>query len=141
MSENPSANRCLEDPAIDHVDHALGRPIFPLRESYRNYFATEVGGKTAGEFERSPFWELGGLQGRMAYFHVTDAGRLALARYLAEIGSEWRPYVVSYRRFERTVPARSPAKAKYSYFLDLRDIAPDLAFVDFASECRVRLAA
>lgn len=36
--KNPTVNRYLKDKAMDHIDHALGRPVDPLRESYRNHF-------------------------------------------------------------------------------------------------------
>lgn len=141
MSSNPSVNRYLADKPFDHIDHALGRPMWPLRESHRNYFATNVDSEHAKHFAASPLWSLTGVDGSMAYYHVTKEGRAALAAHLAEVGSKWRPYRVSFRGFERIVPAGSPSKARYSYFLDLRDIAPELEFVSFASEARVRLAA
>lgn len=138
---NPPVNRYLTDKALDHIDHALGRPMWPLKESYRNYFATGKDGELARRFDASPHWGLSGVQGDMAYYHVTDEGRAALAAHLAAVGSEWRPYCVSYRGFERVVPAKSPSQARYRYFADLREVAPDLAFVDFATDARVRVAA
>lgn len=141
MNGNPPVNRYLADKTFDHIDHAIGRPMWPLRESHRNYFATDEDSSHAKAFAASPHWELSGVQNGMAYYHVTDAGRAALASHLAEIGSEWRPYLVTYRGFERTVPAKSPSQARYKYYADLRDVAPDLEFVDFAGEARVRLAA
>lgn len=141
MSDNPPVNRYLKNTAFDHIDHALGRPTWPLRESYRNYFATGMDGAQAQAFSASPYWALSGVQGNMAYYHVTDAGRTALAAHLASPGSEWRPYLVTYRGFERVVPAKSRSAARYRYFSALREVVPDLRFVDFAADARVRVAA
>ena len=38
-----TVNRYLADPAMDDVDHALGRPLDPMRESYRNRYAVDAG--------------------------------------------------------------------------------------------------
>ncbi|WP_319533384.1 hypothetical protein [uncultured Cohaesibacter sp.] len=35
---NHSVNRSLDDKAMDAIDHALGRPVDPMSESYRNYY-------------------------------------------------------------------------------------------------------
>lgn len=40
MSENLRVDRYLENQAMDHIDHALGRPLDPLGETYRNFYAT-----------------------------------------------------------------------------------------------------
>ena len=75
----------LTDPMLDDVDHALGRPDDPLGRTYRNYFALEADCDLAGQFRASPFWEEGNRASRsdMTVFHVTDAGRQALAAHLA----------------------------------------------------------
>lgn len=141
MSRNPPVNRYLADKALDDIDHALGRPVWPTRESHRNYFATDADSDHARAFAASPYWMLSGVQSGMSYYHVTDAGREALAAHLSEVGSKWRPYLVSYEGFERIVPAASASSARYSYFRDLIDVSPDLNFVAFASKARVRLEA
>lgn len=134
-------NRCLKDKNMDHIDHALGRPLDPTAETYRNYFSTDDS-SLASEMALSPLWTDGGCrQGPriMRYFHVTDAGRLALADYLKAIGDQHRCYVVSFRGFETRVVATSHSKARYSYYLDLTECVPDLTFKDFCSRARVRL--
>lgn len=136
--DNPRANRCLKDRAFDDIDHALGRPVFPLRETSRNYFATESGGAQDIEFARSPHWAFGRRIGVVAYYWVTDAGRAALAEHLAEVGHEWRAFAVSYGGHARIVPARSAAQARYAYFLDVSDVLPDLTFGNFARGALVR---
>ncbi|MCL8000024.1 hypothetical protein M8994_17445 [Brucella sp. 21LCYQ03] len=39
INDNPTVNRYLKVKALDLIDHGLGRPTFPLQETYRNYFA------------------------------------------------------------------------------------------------------
>lgn len=138
-ADNPTVNRSLADKAFDHLDHAIGRPVFPLRESYRNYFATDHAGDLAKSFDASPFWSLSGTDGRMAYYAVTQAGREALAAHL-QVHDRTQAFVVRYRGRERIVAARSRNKAKYDYFLIVSD-ASDVTFVEFARSVRVRLAA
>lgn len=140
MTDNPSVNRSLKDKAFDHIDHALGRPLFPQGETYRNYFATDAHGTLAWSFDQSAFWGKSGQDGTMAYYHVTTSGRQALAIYLAEHDRQ-HAFEVTFRKHSRIVPALTAAKAKYSYFRDISDALPDLAFVDFAAEARVRRAA
>jgi hypothetical protein len=137
---NPTVNRCLRDEVFDHMDHALGRPAFPLRESFRNYFATEAGGDLAASFSASHYWAKSGQSGDMAYFRVTQAGRAALVEHLLEIGDEWRAFEVTYRGHTRVLPAKTAGKARYSYFLDLREFLPDLTFAAFAKAVTVRRA-
>jgi hypothetical protein len=139
--DNPSVNRYLKDKWIDHIDHALGRPVWPLRASYRNYFATGVGGDLAKKFEESPLWELRNVAQRMAWFSVTEAGRETLDRYLKSQADQHRAYVVDFESYSTVVVGRSPANARYSYFLRISDCCPDLSFGDFVRRCRVRLAA
>lgn len=133
MSEtpNPKVNRYLDDPAFDHMDHALGRPSWPMRESYWNYFATEVGGKDAAAFEASPHWKLSGTDGRMAYYHVTEAGRVALAAYLSR-HDQHRVFAVTFEGYTTLISAKSRSKARYSHFLTISESWPDLTFGRFA---------
>lgn len=137
---NPPVNRALKDKTFDHIDHALGRPTWPLRESYRNYFAANSLGPEEFAFSGSPWWRRGGTYGRQTIFHVTDFGRQALAVHLAIIGAD-RVYEVSFDGHDaRPVAAATPAKARYLRFLEISDTLPDLTFLDFTKLCRVRLS-
>ena len=140
MSDNPSVNRCLKDKAFDHIDHALGRPIFPLRKSYRNYFAIDASEALAAQFRGSPHWKETASAGGMSYFSVTTAGRQALAAYLVGLDEPWGAFTVSYRGQKRIIPAKSRGKAKYTYYLDISDVRPDLTFLAFARAATVRRA-
>lgn len=138
---NPSVNRYLEDKAFDHIDHALGRPIYPLRESHRNYFATGSSGEHAARFESSPFWRKTGQRDDMAFYSVTDAGRKALCDHLASLPKPHHAFVVSFAGYTRIVPERTRAKARYAYYLEISDCDCDLTFRDFSKRCSVRRAA
>jgi hypothetical protein len=136
-------NRSLKDKAFDHIDHALGRPVDPMVESYRNHFATDAGSKEGKAFAASPYWDTHGSSepGRMAYFFVTQAGRVALKQHLKEIGDKNRLYDVSYLGQTQAVVAQSAAKARYSLWLDISDCFCDLKFRDFCRQATVRSAA
>lgn len=136
---NPRVNRYLKDKAVDHIDHALGRPAWPLRESYRNYFATGLDGDLACAFEASPHWERHGADRSMAYYRVTQAGRQALAEHLASLPAV-HVYVVSYGGYDWNVTATTPSKARYSYYLDIAESWPDLKFGEFVKKSSVRRA-
>lgn len=139
MNRNPSVNRYLKDKAFDHIDHALGRPIDPTRESYRNYFAIGETNTLARGFAASPNWKKIGQREDMAYFAVTDIGRNALAAHLKQIGDKHRLYDVTYEGQTQAVVAVSAAKAKYGLWLDISDCFCDLTFVKFARAASVRL--
>jgi hypothetical protein len=134
--DNPSVNRCLGDRAIDHLDHALGRPTFPLRESYRNYFATDVDSDHARAFGASPHWQHRKTVNRMAYYSVTSEGRQALAQHLGRLGLD-RAYVVRFDEHDQVVPAATPAKARYSRWLEIRDCLGDMTFGAFVRRTQV----
>lgn len=136
-------NRSLTDKAMDHIDHALGRPVDPMAESYRNHFATDAGSKLAKEFDASPYWARNGKgsPGGMAFYHVTDEGRAALRRHLREIGDKHRCFDVTYQGQTQTVVAVSAAKAKYSLWLSISDCFCDLTFGKFCRDASVRVAA
>ncbi len=129
-------NRYLEDKTMDQIDHALGRPLDPMVESHRNYYAADPG--TAAEMAASPFWAGGRLiSGGLRGFCVTDAGRKALAEHLRKIGDPHRAYCIRFDGHERMVVGASRSKARYSYFLDLRDALPDLTFADYCRRISV----
>ena len=137
--ENPSVNRYLEDKAMDHIDHALGRPVWPLRESYRNNFAIGEGCDLAKAFDASPHWQRRGINGTMAFFSVTQAGRAALADHLKQKANAARAFIVTFGEYSTIVPAKSHGAARYSYFLTISDCFADLTFSDFAKRSSVKL--
>ncbi len=141
MTSNPSVNRYLKNEAMDHIDHALGRPIDPMGECYRNHFAADKDGRDAASFRASPHWHLDGCLGRMAFYSVTDEGRKALAQHLKEVGDPWKPYDVTFDGFTSRVSAMSAGNAKYQKYLDISDCRPSLTFGRFAREATVRRVA
>lgn len=140
---NPPVNRYLDDKAMDRIDHALGRPVWPPRETWRNHFAIETGARLATDFDASPHWRLRGSDGRMLFYSVTDAGRQALAAHLAALPAtkQHRAYVVSFDGRERIVSAKSRASARYNDFLEIRDCWCELTFGEYLRHSAVRVAA
>ncbi|MFC7065038.1 hypothetical protein [Brucella rhizosphaerae] len=134
--DNPTVNRYLKDKAIDHIDHALGRPTFPLKETSRNHFATDVDTDLANKFSRSPNWRKSGQNGDMAFFAVTDLGRHALADHLKRLPDN-KVFVVSYWEWSKIVVAKSRAAARYNVFLEVSD-AGDIPFREFLKISSVR---
>lgn len=136
---NPTVNRSLKDKEMDRIDHALGRPVDPMRESFRNYFATDESSSFARQFDASPFWEKGKVApGGMAYFHVSEAGRAALVTHLKKIGDKHRLFSVSYYGYTDTVVGTSAGNAKYQKWLSVSDAWSDLTFAKFARDAKVR---
>lgn len=136
----PSVNRCLEDKAFDHIDHALGRPVDPMAETYREYFATNNDSLEAGSFRASLNWSERNRHGDMVWFVVTAEGRAALCDHLKSIGERHRLFIVTYEGHETPVAATSHGKARYSRWLDISDCREDLTFREFQSSARVRVA-
>lgn len=86
-------NRSLPDPHMDDIDHALGRPVDPLGETTRNFYATELETGEGQRINGSAWWRRGrSIPGGLVYFHVTDAGKKVLADYLAAWDTEGRDY-------------------------------------------------
>lgn len=141
MNSNPRVNRYLKDKAFDHIDHALGRPVDPTGETYRNHFATGANSKDAKQFAASPYWKKVGQRDDMAFFAVTDIGRKALKDHLKAISDPWQPYSVTWGGHTVVVAAKSLGNAKYSTYLDVSDSYSELRFVDFAREAKVRRVA
>ncbi len=137
MMQQP-INRGLADKSMDNIDHALGRPLNPLAETYRNYFATS--GALADEMAASPFWLEGQRSEKMRFFAVTSEGRKALAAHLREIGDKHRAYEITFDGHARTVIAASRSKARYSDFLDVCEVCPDLKFKEYSKRASVRVA-
>ncbi|RVO30333.1 hypothetical protein [Sinorhizobium meliloti] len=137
MISNPRVNRYLKDKAMDHIDHALGRPVDPTGETYRNHFATGVDSQEAKAFGASENWELDGLVRGMAYFSVTGAGRKALADHLKAIGDPWRPYAVEWNEETCIYAATSESDAKKRAYSSASDVFSDLTFRKFDREASV----
>lgn len=63
--------RHLDDPAMDRIDHALGRPLDPLRQGPRNSFVVEPGCDEAELMAASLHWQDLGTRFGMQSFAVT----------------------------------------------------------------------
>jgi len=133
-------NRYLENKAMDHIDHALGRPVDPMGETYRNYFYVIGDIELRQEMEMSPHWACTCQSDDGAYFSVTYAGKTALKAHLKSIGDKNRKWIVSYSGYEMEAIATTKAKARYSKWLDISDIDSDLTFAKFQRVSKVRLA-
>lgn len=133
-------NRYLNDKAMDHIDHALGRPVDPRAETYRNYFYVIGDTELRHGMASSPYWESAGQTGDGEYFSVTDEGRGALADHLKAIGDKHRRWIVSYGGYHMEVVATTRAKARYSKWLSVSDVRPDLTFAEFQRNSTVRVA-
>ena len=79
-------NRSLEDPHMDDIDHALGRPQSAFG-GYRNHYVVETDSAQCLAMENSECWQKTRTinEGRDTVFQVTDLGRDALACYLQTI--------------------------------------------------------
>lgn len=138
---NPSINRFLEDRMMDSIDHALGRPIFPLQETYRNRYFIEPDCDEGRAMASSPFWrEAGTNGGSLTCFEVTEDGRRALADHLKSIRDPWRLFEVTFEGAAETIAATSFANAKYRKWLEVSDSWSELTFGQFIAASRVRLA-
>lgn len=133
-------NRYLENKAMDHIDHALGRPVDPFSETYRNYFAIDEDSDLAERFRASDFWDHNGTaEGGMAFFSVNWLGREALANHLKHIGDKHRLFIIEWDGMELPQIATTHGKARYRKWLDVSDTR-EISFKDFARAARVRLA-
>ena len=136
MSE---VNRYIENKAMDHIDHALGRPVDPMGETYRNYFYVTGDTKLRRYFAHSSHWQCNGHTDTGAYFSVTDEGRRALSRHLKAIGDKNRKWIVSWGGYDMEMVATTAAKARYAKWLDISDTDDSLTFAKFQRASRVRL--
>jgi hypothetical protein len=130
-------NRYLENKAMDHLDHALGRPVDPLQETYRNYFFVIGDTDLRRYMSSSPHWESAGPTADGEYFSVTEEGRKALAAHLKKIGDKNRLWTVSYAGYQTAVVATTRAKARYSKWLEISDVDDSLSFSQFQRNSRV----
>lgn len=133
-------NRYLEDKAMDHIDHALGRPVDPMAENFRNYFYVCGDTDLRRYMAHSNHWKCTGHTDDGAYFSVTDEGRAALAAHLKAIGDKHRRWIVSHAGYETEVVATTAGKARYSYWLDVSDSDDNLTFGRLQRQSKVRLA-
>lgn len=136
---NPSVNRYLVDRAMDRIDHALGRPVDPMGETYRNHFV--AGNDLAEEFAASPHWVEYGRCGEMRTFGATQGGRQALADHLKAIGDKTCAFDVTFDGHTTRIPASTAAKARYALWLDISDVFSGLTFATFCRRATVRRAA
>lgn len=134
-SDNPSVNRYLTNKDMDAIDHALGRPLDPQRESFRNHYAA-----SANTFVGNPHWKVMGRDGDMTFWCVTHLGRAALASHLKAIGDKHRRYEITFRGYRWFQVAVSAAKAKYAAFLSVSEPEPDITFGEFVAGVKVRPA-
>lgn len=136
FEDNPKVNRDLTDRALDLIDHALGRPTFPLKETYRNYFATSEGNPEAAHFAQSPNWEISSERFGMTYYAVTKEGRQALSDHLKTLPDS-KTFIVKYWAWSKIVVAKSRASARYNVYLEVSD-AGDIPFREFLKISSVR---
>lgn len=131
-------NRQIKDnPALDDVDHALGRPFNP-HNTYRNHYATDCPDQIA-EFEASDWWEVNANRDGMTFCRVSYAGREALRKELSKSDTYGRLFELHCDRWggPAFVMAKNRSAAKYAAFMDA-DI--DWSFMEFCDGLRVRLA-
>ncbi len=133
-------NRYLEDKAMDHIDHALGRPVDPLGETYRNYFYVIGDTELRRHFAHSPDWTCTGHTADGAYFSVTDMGRASLAAHLRAIGDKNRRWIISWAGYDMETVAESASKARYRKWLDISETDDSLTFAKFQRQSKVKAA-
>ncbi len=131
-------NRSIKgNPALDAVDHALGRP-YRTDKTNRDHFATSDPDEIK-EMIATGWWIDCGEKFETRYLRVSDAGRKALAFELAkpEYG---RLFSITSKRYdgETFVMAKSHSAAKYEAYVNA-DL--DWSFMEYCKEISVRLAA
>jgi len=137
VDNQPTVNRYLEDKAMDHIDHALGRPLNPMGKTYRNHFAIDRASDLAHQFRESPHWHESSEDGSMTYFTVTPEGRAALRYHLKAVGDLNKGFAVTYRGQTSTIVAKNRPAARYAAYLRISDCAPDLTFGAFLRGAKV----
>ena len=133
---NHSVNRRIDDPDMLRIYHALGRPLDPMQDTYRDYFAENAGTVLADKMRASRHWDGGTTRGDLVYFHVTAAGREALAAYLKTTGDRWRRFVIRWQNFPIEICERTRGKAMYAAWLQVRDCY-SVTFGEFVSQARL----
>ena len=131
-------NRYIKDnPDLDDVDHALGRPFRPY-DTYRDHYATSCPNQKA-KMRASEWWNEGGTRDEMTWFFVSDSGRDALADELKDHERYGRLYEIS-RPGEWSgvlVMAKSRSAARYAAYMQA-DV--DYSFMEYCRGLTVRLA-
>jgi hypothetical protein len=141
MTEYLTVNRELADKAMNRIDHALGRPLDPLAETYRNHYALHADSPGVDEFRASPHWDCPGEFIGMVYFRVNAAGRRALAAHLKQIADPHRSFIVTFQGYPGSVVAKTRSEAKYKRYLGIADVWSELTFKEFCKTATVRRAA
>jgi hypothetical protein len=136
-----TVNRSLADKHFDKIDHALGRPLDPVAETYRNHYAiTDTSPQTA-EFRASPHWDeapRSDVFNRMIFFYVNAEGRQALAAHLRKIGDPHRAFEVIFDGHPCTVVAKTHGEARYLAYLRTSDGWSELTFLEFQKRSSVK---
>ena len=72
------------DEDYDDMHHALGRPINPAQETYRNYYCCSAETEQPKRFEDLGWWDFVTTinNGRNSIYSVNGAGKQALAEWL-----------------------------------------------------------
>lgn len=136
------ANRYLEDPEMDDIDHALGRPVDPLGETYRDHYSVDRGSDQATRMRASPWWSEVPLTNapRLSLFQVTNEGRQALVGHLASINDPWRTYRVTLccdgDEVSIDLAAKSASQARYHLYLELEWDVPFVQFLRCVTSTR-----
>ncbi|MEC9433989.1 MAG: hypothetical protein VYD87_13890 [Pseudomonadota bacterium] len=135
-----TVNRHLADPAMDDIDHALGRPLDPMGETYRNRYAVDADDAVRiSKMRKDPHWIGPSAARGVVMFSVSRAGREVLSSYLRRVGDPHQEFEVSAYGYRSSVVATSRSKARYEYWLVFSDARPDLTFRDFCRAATVRL--
>ena len=133
-------NRYIRDnPALDDVDHALGRP-YKLSDTNRNHYATDCPEKMA-ELKASNWWNDGAEKFGMTFFCVSDEGRKALADELADTEKYGRLYSITYPNYEGETLVFAKTRSQARYHSWVKADLDDWSFIQYCNEISVRLAA
>jgi len=130
-------NRSLDDPVMNELDHALGRPT-DVDIHTRNFFGVSIGGDQETEMLANPYWKLSRRFMGTAGFSVSNAGKEALRAYLAEHWTPPKKWSVTWNGFTETVEGSTRSKAKYNKWLEMDTF--DILFGDFLRECSIKSA-
>lgn len=108
----------MSDPILDILQHALGTDKFGRGTMYRDYF---VAGPGHSDFDTCCDAVASGLMNRHANSHVIGGNVFIVT-------AAGRTYVKDH---SPKVDARQRRKDRYSRYLDISDVMPDLTFREF----------